>query len=229
MTQRLSGSHALVTGGSRGIGEAVCERFVQEGAKVLIASRDASLGHDVADRLGDRATWAQPDIRDALGWQNLVERTADDPFDILVNNAGGLRYPKPLLELELDEWRDELETNLTGAFLGMRAVLPGMVARHRGSIINIGSISGVRAQGDAAGYAAAKGGLRLLTRHVAFTYASLGVRANLICPGAIATASVAAEPMSRIYPFVNRTPMRWARCSKSLRWRSSLLAMKHRS
>jgi 3alpha(or 20beta)-hydroxysteroid dehydrogenase len=205
VTARLAGLRALVTGGSRGIGEAISSAFVQEGATVLIGSRDAEAGRAVVARLGSLAAWESLDIRDEFGWKRLLAQS--DPFDVLVNNAGGLQHPRALLDLTLAQWQEELDTNLTGAFLGMRAVLPGMLARGRGSIVNIGSISGIRAQGDGAGYQAAKGGLRLLTRHAAFTYAARGVRVNLISPGSIATRSVAAEPVERTRPFIERTPM----------------------
>jgi 3alpha(or 20beta)-hydroxysteroid dehydrogenase len=89
----------------------------------------------------------------------------------------------------------------------MRAILPSMLARGAGSIINVGSISGVRAQDDAAGYQAAKGGLRLLSRNAAVTYASSGIRVNCVDPGAIRTAAVALEPPERLRPFLARTPM----------------------
>lgn len=89
----------------------------------------------------------------------------------------------------------------------MRYCIPPMIA-NGGSIINMGSISGIRAQDDGAGYQAAKGGLRLLTSHAAFTYAARKVRVNIISPGAIDTPKVAEEPRERTLPFIERTPMR---------------------
>jgi NAD(P)-dependent dehydrogenase (short-subunit alcohol dehydrogenase family) len=90
----------------------------------------------------------------------------------------------------------------------MRAVIPAMIARGGGAIVNVGSISGVRGQDDAAGYQAAKGGLRLLTKHAAIAYARDGIRVNSVHPGAIFTEAVALEPPERVQPFVERTPAR---------------------
>ncbi len=205
---RLEGKHALVTGGSMGIGEAVARRFVEEGARVIVAARHADRGREVVRSLGPKARWHRLDVTDAAGWRGLVARLERDPLDVLVNNAGELLFAKQLHEIEPDEWRQEIETNLTGAFLGMRYCIPMMLANRGGSIINMGSISGIRGQDDGAGYQAAKGGLRLLSANAAFTYASRGIRVNVISPGAISTPKVASEPWERTKPFIDRTPMK---------------------
>lgn len=206
--QRLSGKHALVTGGATGIGKAIVECFVEEGARVVVASRNSERGRAFVDELGSSATWRTLDHTDANAWRRLIEEFEADPFHVLVNNAGGLLYPKRLHELEPAEWQREIDANLTGPFLGMRYVIPQMIRNGGGSIVNVGSISGRRGQDDAAGYQAAKGGLRLLTKNAAVTYAEAGVRANCINPGAILTEAVMAEPMERTEPFVVRTPMK---------------------
>ena len=132
---------------------------------------------------------------------------ARDPLDILVNNAGGLLYAKRLHELEPYEWDREIAANLTGHFLGLRAVIPHMIAHGGGSMVDMGSISGMRGQTDAPGYQAAKGGLRMLTQNAALTYAAAGIRVNCIVPGAILTDAVLAEPAERVAPFIARTPL----------------------
>jgi 3alpha(or 20beta)-hydroxysteroid dehydrogenase len=204
---RLSGKHCLVTGGSKGIGAAVCRRFVAEGARVIIASRTSAPGQALADELGASARWVELDVVDTAAWQDLASDLQSDPLDVLVNNAGELLHAVRLHELEPDEWHRELDLNLTGAFLGMRYMLPLMLARGRGSIVNVGSISGVRAQNDAPAYQAAKGGLRLLTRNAAITYARDGIRVNVVNPGAIITPKTESGDQSRLPAFLARTPM----------------------
>lgn len=206
--RRLAGRHALVTGGSTGIGRGIVERFLAEGARVVLASRNAQRGARVTRELGPAASWRTFDATDADAWQGIVREFESDPFDILVNNAGGLRYGVPLHEIEPHQYDEEIAANLTTVFLGLRFVIPMMVKRGGGSIINIGSIGAVRGQDDAAAYQAAKGGVRLLTKNAAFTYASAGIRVNTINPGAIATEAVEEEPPERLEPFLARTPMR---------------------
>lgn len=205
---RLDGKHAIVTGGSLGIGEAIARMFVAEGARVLVAARNVERGKAVVRSLGPAAHWERLDVTDAIGWRTLAERLDSDPIDVLVNNAGELLYPKELHEVEPDEWSREIDTNLTSAFLGMRYFIPMMLAYRGGSIINIGSISGLRGQNDAPAYQAAKGGLRLLTINAAYTYASRGIRVNTINPGGVATPKVAGEPWERTLSFIERTPMK---------------------
>jgi NAD(P)-dependent dehydrogenase (short-subunit alcohol dehydrogenase family) len=207
MSGRLEGKHCLVTGGSKGIGAAISRRFVAEGGRVILASRGADAGRALADELGPGATWVELDVTDADRWASLAASLDDDPVDVLVNNAGELLNPVRLHELEPEAFRHEIDLNLTGAFLGMRYLLPSMLARGGGSIINIGSISGVRAQDDAPAYQAAKGGLRLLTRNAAFTYAREGIRVNTVNPGAIITPKTETDDLGRLPAFLARTPM----------------------
>ncbi len=207
MAGRLAGKHALVTGGTRGIGEGIVRAFVAQGARVLTVARDADAGERMTRELGPALTFRAMDITDEEGWQKLALEHEDDPFDVLVNNAGGLRFAKPLAELEPAEWRFELEVNLTGAFLALRYLIPVMRSRGSGSIINIGSLSGLRAQDDATAYQAAKAGLRQLTRNAAFTYATDGIRVNTVNPGVIATEVPRGGPSPREARFLRRVPM----------------------
>ena len=205
MARRLVEKHALVTGGTRGIGEAIVRLFVDEGARVVFTGRDIARGEALAEELG--ASFRSLEVTNPSDWQSLADEYANDPFDILVNNAGGLLYAKPLLELEVNEWHKDLEVNLTGPFLGMRTFLPAMLARGNGSIINIGSMSGVRAQADGTAYQTAKAGLRWLTKNAAMTYATRGVRINTINPGVIVTPLHEAQPTKRLKWFTDRIPM----------------------
>jgi 3alpha(or 20beta)-hydroxysteroid dehydrogenase len=205
---RLAGKHSLVTGGSMGIGAAICRRFVAEGSRLIIASRGREAGEALAKELGRAARWVELDVTDASRWRELASGLEADPVDVLVNNAGELLHPVQLHQLEPDEWRRELDLNLTSAFLGMRSFIPSMLEHGGGSIINIGSISGIRAQIDAPAYQAAKGGLRLLTRHAAMSYAQDGIRVNVVNPGAIITPKTETDHHDRLPAFLARTPMR---------------------
>jgi NAD(P)-dependent dehydrogenase (short-subunit alcohol dehydrogenase family) len=203
----LAGEHAVVTGGATGIGEAIVRRLASDGARVVAAARDGGRGRAVVERIGGDVVWRDLDITRPEAWTRLISEFHEDPFTILVNNAGGLTFPKRLHELAVEEWEEEVARNLTGHFLGMRAVLPAMLVRRRGAIVNIGSISGIAGQDDAAGYQAAKGGLRMLTKHAAVAYAKDGIRVNCVHPGAIRTEAVDAESPSRVAPFIDRTPL----------------------
>jgi NAD(P)-dependent dehydrogenase (short-subunit alcohol dehydrogenase family) len=205
MTERLSGKHALVTGGTRGIGEGIVRLFVKEGARVVFTGRDVVLGEALSKETG--ALFRPLELTDEAGWQRLGAEFTHDPFDVLVNNAGGIIYAKPLLDLTIEEWHRDVAVNLTGPFLGMRTFLPSMLARGSGSIINIGSISGVRAQPDGTAYQSAKAGLRWLTKNAAMTYAARGVRVNTINPGVIVSHLIELQPSKRLKWFTDRIPM----------------------
>lgn len=190
---RLDGRIALVSGSARGLGAAIARLFAREGAQVLITDVLDDAGQQTADAIvadGGQSHFAHLDVTSESDWANAVEvcisQFGHSP-DVLVNNA--FRWsPGTLADVSVDDWQAGLQVNLTGPFLGMRAVLGGMRERGRGTIVNIGSsMGGEVAAPDFAGYQAAKGGLRSLTRHAAVTYAGDGVRVNLVHPGPMYT------------------------------------------
>jgi 3alpha(or 20beta)-hydroxysteroid dehydrogenase len=224
MTSRLAGRHALVTGGTMGIGEGIVRIFAAEGARVVTVARHSEPGATLARELAPVVSFRVLDVTDEKAWADLARDYKDDPFDVLVNNAGGLQYAKKLLDLEPSEWRRELEVNLTGPFLAMRHLMPYMVARGGGSIINIASMSGLRAQPDAPAYQASKAGLRWLTKNVALSYASEGVRVNTINPGVIATDAQNRMPNKREQWFYDRIPMGRRGSASDVAWAAVYLA-----
>jgi 3alpha(or 20beta)-hydroxysteroid dehydrogenase len=224
MAARLKGKHALVTGGTMGIGEEIVRTFAEEGARVVTVARNAERGQALERELAPAVSFQTLDITDENAWHELTSEFANDPFDVLVNNAGGLRHAKRLDELSLAEWRHELDVNLTGPFLAMRYLLPPMLERRAGSIINIASMSGLRAQPDAPAYQAAKAGLRWLTKNAAMTYGASGVRINTINPGVIATLAQDAMPSERERWFYERIPMGRRGSPREVAWAAVYLA-----
>jgi 3alpha(or 20beta)-hydroxysteroid dehydrogenase len=187
---QLDGKVALITGAARGQGRAEAERFVDEGARVVLADVLDKDGAAVADALGAAAAFERLDVSDGEQWERVVRATADrfGRLDVLVNNAG--IYPAVALA-DTDEalFRRTLDINLVGPFLGMRAVLPYLSERG-GSIINVSSANGMRGARQAAAYASSKFGLRGLTRSAAIELGVHGIRVNAIIPGITRTEMI---------------------------------------
>lgn len=187
---RLKDRVALITGGGRGIGRAIAERFAGEGAAVMLASRTEAELKATAETIcgaGGRAAYLAGDVSQEAFVTRLVAATRQQwgEIDILVNNAGFYGPLKPLHELALEDWDRVLSVNLRAAFLLTRAVLPAMVARGRGVVLNISSDSGKLAYPLSGGYAASKAGLLALTRTAAADVSRQGVRVNALCPGVV--------------------------------------------
>ena len=169
---KLANKTVLITGGGSGIGLAVARRCLDEGAHVAIAGRDEAKLRSAAEQLkgGDRLLFAAADVSQASQAQNLINTvtTKWGRIDILVNNAGSNIKERTILELNAERWKQLMGANLDGAFFCMTAVLPQMVERREGLIINVNSISGKRANplGGSA-YNAAKFGLTGLASSVA--------------------------------------------------------------
>ena len=183
---RLSGKTALVTGGASGLGEAIARRFVAEGASVIIADIDAANGQAVADSLGQAASFVQLDVSQGADWDAALALT--ERLDILVNNAGITTHGS-IEDVTLEQFRHEFEVDVVGVFLGCKAGVAKMRDRG-GSIINMSSLCGVRAQGDLLAYNGAKAAVTHMTKSVALHCATkgYGIRCNSVHPGVIRTA-----------------------------------------
>jgi 3alpha(or 20beta)-hydroxysteroid dehydrogenase len=184
----LDGRIALVTGGARGIGEAYVRALHAAGARVVIADILDDQGEALATQLGDRARFVHLDVTDEAEWDAAVEAAihAFGAVDVLVNNAG-IANAAPIEHFTLAKWNAVIAVNLTGVFLGCRAVVPHMKARGSGSIINISSVEGMRGSPGLHGYTASKFGVRGLSQSLAVELGPFGIRVNSVHPGFITT------------------------------------------
>jgi meso-butanediol dehydrogenase/(S,S)-butanediol dehydrogenase/diacetyl reductase len=186
---RLEGKTALVTGAGAGIGAAIAALFVAEGAKVCITGRRQSALDSVAACLpaGSCVTCAGS-VTEAADAIAMVEAALGftGRLDVLVNNAG-IDPAGSVTDIDLEVWRQVIDTNLTGPFLMMRAAIPHMIEAGGGSIINVSSLAAIRCLPGMPAYCSSKAGLNHLTRQVALDYGHAKVRCNVICPGATRT------------------------------------------
>ncbi len=187
----LSGRAAIVTGGSRGLGEEIAEGLAEAGASIMVAARrqqwlDAAVGR--FREQGFRCEGLVCDVTDEKQVDHVVSRTVEafGAIDILVNNAGAT-WSAPAEDMPLEKWRMVLDTNLTGAFLFSQAAARHMIPRRYGRIVNIASIAGLKGVLPTgihySGYVASKGGLIALTRELAAKWAQYDIRVNTIAPG----------------------------------------------
>lgn len=190
---------ALVTGGASGIGAAISRRFVDEGAALHIADIANDQGQVLADQLG--AVYHLLDVTDEASWSRAVADVIakHGRIDILVNNAGIALSFIPLHERSAQEWHRIMAVNATGVFLGMRAVIPAMIAQGGGAIVNISSAAALgQWQIMESAYAASKAAVRALTKTAGTQYAAQGIRCNSVHPGPIdgemARAVLGANP-----------------------------------
>jgi gluconate 5-dehydrogenase len=179
MSFDLAGRTALVTGSTRGLGLALARALAGAGARVVVNGRSEESATKVAASI-DGALAAAFDVTDEDAVAAAV--AALGPVDVLVNNAG-ITLRKPMLDLSVEEWGRVVETNLTSAFIVSRAVAPAMIERGSGKIVNVCSVTSELARETIAPYAAAKGGLKMLTRAMCSEWARHGIQANAIAPG----------------------------------------------
>ena len=202
------GRVAIVTGGTRGIGRAICERLRDERDCTVIANY---AGNDEAARKFTEETGIPTvkfDVGDFDAVQEACEKVAEEhgPIDIVVNNAGITR-DGTLLKMSYDDWDAVMRTNLGGCFNMAKAAFPGMKERGWGRIVNIGSINGQAGQYGQVNYAAAKSGIHGFTKALAQEGARFGITVNAIAPGYIDTDMVAAVPEPVLEKIVAKIPV----------------------
>ncbi|MGV3569959.1 MAG: 2-hydroxycyclohexanecarboxyl-CoA dehydrogenase [Ramlibacter sp.] len=189
---RLQGKVAVVTGGGGGIGGATCRRFAREGARVAVCDRDLAAAQRVAQQVVEQGGQAQAfacDITDRASVDAAVAQVVQSlgPIDILVNNAGWDVF-MPITKTVPEQWEKLIAINLTGALHMHHAVLPGMIERKSGRIVNIASDAARVGSSGEAVYAACKGGLVAFSKTLAREHARHNITVNVVCPGPTDTA-----------------------------------------
>ena len=185
----LSGKVALITGGGSGLGAAIARRFVADGARVCITGRTLEKLEQTARALpAGSVKICVGDVSKREDTRRMVQTTIEfgGKVDVLVNNAA-FDTIGSIVDLDPELWHQTLETNLTGPFMLMKAVIPHMIKAGRGSIISIASLAGIRCVPTEPAYCASKAGLIMLTQQAALDYGPYNIRCNVICPGAFRT------------------------------------------
>ena len=194
---RLEGKVALISGGARGIGEAIARLFAREGASVAIGDILEDEGQRVAREINDaggRALFVRLDVTVEEDWRRAVQATVErfGQLNVLVNNAG--IYRKELVdETSVEAWDEVMGVNARGVFLGSKHAIPEMKKAGGGSIVNMSSGAGLVGNPNGAAYGASKGAVRILTKATAAQYGQYGIRANSIHPGPIDTAMLGSQ------------------------------------
>ena len=205
---RLDGKVALVTGATDGIGFSMACGLAMAGARIAFNGRSQTKIDAAVERYQENGVQARGyvcDVRDEEAVRELVRKIEEDlgVIDILVNNAGIIKRI-PMLETTAEEYRDVIDTDLTAPFICAKAVLPGMIEKGHGKIINVCSMMSELGRETVSAYAAAKGGLKMLTRNICSEYGHANIQCNGIGPGYIATKQTA--PLRELQPDGSRHP-----------------------
>jgi NAD(P)-dependent dehydrogenase (short-subunit alcohol dehydrogenase family) len=208
---QLDGKVAVITGAGTGLGAATAMLFAREGAAVTLVGRRAEKLEEVAAAVeadGGRVLVLPGDVAEPATAVAAAEESTRmfGGIDILINNAGLHATPYPLHETPIEEWDRFLAVDLTGPFLFTKAVLPSMMQRRDGAIVNIGSMVALVGFKGSTAYAAAKGGLVSMTRTTAVDYAPYGIRANCVCPGGmepVEYGNLTDEQLAQLHEAVN--------------------------
>jgi 3alpha(or 20beta)-hydroxysteroid dehydrogenase len=196
VSDRLAPRVAIVSGGARGIGAAVCRRLAAAGISVVIADLLDTEGAALAGELGDAARYERLDVTDEAGWARVTAAAVDwaGGVDILVTCAGVVAF-QPIADLPLETFERIVEVNLTGTFLGIKHAGAAMRERGGGSIVTISSTAGLEGGNGMGAYCASKWGVRGLTKVAAIELGQYGIRVNSVHPGPVDTPMV--NPMQR--------------------------------
>jgi 3-oxoacyl-[acyl-carrier protein] reductase len=215
---RLAGKVALITGAGSGIGRASAERFAAEGARVAVVdlkgAEETVAAIEEAGRGEALALATDVADEDAVAAMASAALERFGQVDVLMNNAGVLDDYLPAAEMPTEVWDRVMGVNLNAQFFTSRALLPQMVERGNGAIINVASTAGLNGGNGGAAYTTSKHGVIGFTRQLAFDYARKGIRCNVICPGAVETGmtkEIFASPDAAVMEAVESAPIgRWA-------------------
>ncbi|WP_298934215.1 SDR family oxidoreductase [uncultured Ruegeria sp.] len=181
---RLEGKTAIVTGGASGFGAGIVQKFLAEGARVMIADINEDAARDLADQLGVNAVAQAVDVADATSVQTMADEALGrfGHLDILVNNAGVTHLPTPLEDVSEEDFDRVFAVNMKSVYLTARALVPHMKSRSAGAILNVASTAGLSPRPSLNWYNASKGWMITATKTMAVELAPSGVRVNAICP-----------------------------------------------
>lgn len=209
---RLDKKVALVTGGAKGIGETTAKLFAYEGATVIVTDISSHQGQNTVNYIqsqGGKSRFFYHDVSKEEQWHAIVQEVCSDygSIDVLINNAG-IVNSKGLLETDEALWNSIIEVNAKGVFMGMKHVVPVMLQKKSGAIVNLSSMWGIVGAGSSLAYQASKGAVRTMTKSVATEYATKGIRVNSVHPGIIATDMVLNDtPLKIRKKIISSTPM----------------------
>ncbi len=194
MSKMLENKVAIISGASRGIGEAAVRIFIEEGAKVIIGDILQEQGQALADELGDNAIFFKHDVTQEQSWKAIVDLAISSfgGLNILVNNAGVLHYGA-IVDTNPNDYMKVISVNQFGVFLGMQAAIPHLKAAGGGSIVNLSSTAGISGYNGMVAYSASKWAVRGMTKVAAAELGRFGIRVNSVHPGGTATAMSPAD------------------------------------
>ena len=201
----LNGRLAVITGGAQGIGYAIAQRFIDSGARVIIWDRDGDAAEKAAANLGDAASSRQVELSEDAQIEAAAREAG--PVDILINNAGITGGNGKTWELDPTVWRQVIEVNLNAPYVACRALVPGMIERGYGRIVNVASIAAKEGNPNAAHYSASKAGLIALTKSLGKELAGAGILVNAITPAAARTPIFNQMTQQHIDYMLSKIPM----------------------
>jgi len=209
---KLDGKVAIISGGARGQGAAHVREFVKEGAKVVFSDILEEEGKALEKELGDNAKFVKHDVTKLDEWKNVINETESTfgPVNILVNNAGILKEGN-IEDISEEDYRQVIDINQVGVFLGMKAVISSMKKTENGSIINLSSVDGLLAVQGRSAYDSSKFATRGITKTAALEFAKYGVRVNSVHPGYIETPMIDTEDpeeLEKLEKFRQQIPMK---------------------